>query len=208
MELLAGKMLIGNFPYRLILASNSPRRQELLAGLGLPFELRIPPEGDESYPPELQAEEIPLYLARAKAEACRPLMAEDELFITADTIVWHQNKLFGKPRHKQEAVEMLRALSGSSHQVFTAVCLTTQQAQRSFCSSSRVSFGRLEQEEIRWYVEHYSPLDKAGAYGVQEWIGYVGVERIEGSYFNVMGLPVHRSYRELLAFGSKADPEK
>lgn len=185
-------MITDKFPYKLVLASNSPRRRDLLAGLGLPFEFRIPPEGDESYPPDLRAEEIPLFLARAKAEACRGLMAAGELFITADTIVWHQDKVFGKPRHKQEAVEMLRALSGSSHQVFTAVCLTTQQAQRSFCSSSQVRFCRLEEEEIRWYVEHYSPLDKAGAYGIQEWIGYVGVEYIRGSYFNVMGLPVHR----------------
>ncbi|OQC04726.1 MAG: Septum formation protein Maf [Bacteroidetes bacterium ADurb.Bin090] len=197
-------MITDKFPYKLVLASNSPRRRDLLAGLGLPFEFRIPPEGDESYPPDLRAEEIPLFLARAKAEACRGLMAAGELFITADTIVWHQDKVFGKPRHKQEAVEMLRALSGSSHQVFTAVCLTTQQAQRSFCSSSQVRFCRLEEEEIRWYVEHYSPLDKAGAYGIQEWIGYVGVEYIRGSYFNVMGLPVHRLYRELLVFGSQA----
>ncbi len=197
-------MITDKFPYKLVLASKSPRRRDLLAGLGLPFEFRIPPEGDESYPPDLRAEEIPLFLARAKAEACRGLMAAGELFITADTIVWHQDKVFGKPRHKQEAVEMLRALSGSSHQVFTAVCLTTQQAQRSFCSSSQVRFCRLEEEEIRWYVEHYSPLDKAGAYGIQEWIGYVGVEHISGSYFNVMGLPVHRLYRELLAFASQA----
>ena len=197
-------MITDKFPYKLVLASNSPRRRDLLAGLGLPFEFRIPPEGDESYPPDLRAEDIPLFLARAKAEACRGLMAAGELFITADTIVWHQDKVFGKPRHKQEAVEMLRALSGSSHQVFTAVCLTTQQAQRSFCSSSQVRFCRLEEEEIRWYVEHYSPLDKAGAYRIQEWIGYVGVEYIRGSYFNVMGLPVHRLYRELLVFGSQA----
>lgn len=203
MVLLAGKMISDKFPYKLVLASNSPRRRELLAGLGLPFELRIPPECDESYPPELRAEEIPLYLARAKAEACRPLMAVGELFITADTIVWHRNKVFGKPRHKEEAIDMLRALSGCSHQVFTAVCLTTKQAQRSFCSSSQVRFCRLEEEEIRWYVEHFSPLDKAGAYGIQEWIGYVGVERIQGSYFNVMGLPMHRLYRELSAFASQ-----
>lgn len=205
MALLVGKMIIEQFPYKLILASNSPRRKELLACLNLPFELRIPPESEESYPLELQAEQIPLYLARAKAEACRPLMAADELFITADTIVWHQNRVLGKPRHQEEAVAMLKSLSGCSHQVFTAVCLSTQQAQRSFCSASEVSFCSLMDEEIRWYVEHYSPMDKAGAYGIQEWIGCVGVDHIQGSYFNVMGLPVHRLYRELLTFIS-SDP--
>jgi len=200
-------MITDKFPYKLVLASNSSRRRDLLAGLGLPFEFRTPPEIDEGYPPDLRGEEIPLFLARAKAEACRTLISAGELFITADTIVWHQNKVFGKPRHHEEAVEMLRALSGCTHQVFTAVCLTTQQTQRSFCSSSEVRFCRLEEGEIRWYVEHYSPLDKAGAYGIQEWIGYVGVEHISGSYFNVMGLPVHRLYRELLAVASQV-PEQ
>ena len=169
----------------------------MLAGLGLPLSSEHRPKATKT---------SSIFGREFLFCPCQASLSSDnaELFITADTIVWHQNKVFGKPRHHEEAVEMLRALSGCTHQVFTAVCLTTQQAQRSFCSSSEVRFCRLEEEEIRWYVEHYSPLDKAGAYGIQEWIGYVGVEHISGSYFNVMGLPVHRLYRELLAFASQA----
>lgn len=203
MALLVGKMILRDFPYRLILASNSPRRRELLSGLAISFELRIPPETDEHYPATLRAEEIPLFLARAKAEACLPDLGPDELLITADTIVWYHDRVFGKPRDKAEAMEMLRALSGCSHKVFTAVCLTTLQEQRLFCSASEVRFCKLEEDEIAYYVEQYHPLDKAGAYGIQEWIGYVGVETISGSYFNVMGLPVHRLYRELQKFHNR-----
>lgn len=186
-----------NLNYRIVLASNSPRRRELLAGLGLSFEVRVWPGIDESYPDTLQGEEIPLYISRRKAEAYRASLADDELLITADTIVWLDGKVWGKPADEEEAVRMLTALSGREHEVITGVTLTTCRDCRSFASVSRVRFAALDADEIRWYVSHYRPLDKAGAYGVQEWIGFVGVEQLTGSYFNVMGLPVQRLYREL-----------
>ena len=183
--------------YRILLASASPRRHELLAGLGLPFTV-IRPEGvDESWPEGLQGAEIPEYIARSKAEACRAGLREDELLITADTIVWLDGRVFGKPANEREAVEMLQALSGRTHQVYTGVCLTTTARQRCFSAVSHVRFASLSSDEIDYYVGHCHPLDKAGAYGVQEWIGMIGVEYIEGSYFNVMGLPVQRLYSEL-----------
>ncbi|MBQ7161978.1 MAG: septum formation protein Maf [Bacteroidales bacterium] len=183
--------------YRILLASASPRRRELLAGLGLPFTV-IRPEGvDESWPEGLQGAEIPEYIARSKAEACRATLQADELLITADTIVWLDGRVLGKPADEREAVEMLQALSGRTHQVYTGVCLTTTACQRCFSAVSHVRFASLTDDEIRYYVGHYHPFDKAGAYGVQEWIGMVGVEYIEGSYFNVMGLPVQRLYSEL-----------
>lgn len=183
--------------YRILLASASPRRRELLAGLGLEFRV-IRPEGvDESWPEGLRGAEIPEYIARSKAEACRAALQADELLITADTIVWLDGRVLGKPSDEREAVEMLQALSGRTHQVYTGVCLTTTGSQRCFSAVSDVRFAPLTDDEIRYYVEHYRPLDKAGAYGVQEWIGMVGVEYIEGSYFNVMGLPVQRLYSEL-----------
>lgn len=183
--------------YHIILASNSPRRRELLAGLGLDFEVRTLPGIDESYPDSLEGSHIPLYIARKKAEAYRPLLHEDELMITADTIVWLDRHVLGKPRDEAEAVQMLRDMSGRTHEVYTGVCLTTSARQRSFTVGTQVRFARLSEEEIHYYVSHFHPLDKAGAYGVQEWIGYVGVEYIEGSYYNVMGLPMQRLYQEL-----------
>lgn len=183
--------------YHIILASNSPRRRELLAGLGLDFEVRTLPGIDESYPDSLEGSHIPLYIARKKAEAYRPLLHEDELIITADTIVWLDRHVLGKPRDEAEAVQMLRDMSGRTHEVYTGVCLTTSARQRSFTVGTQVRFARLSEEEIHYYVSHFHPLDKAGAYGVQEWIGYVGVEYIEGSYYNVMGLPMQRLYQEL-----------
>lgn len=183
--------------YHIILASNSPRRRELLAGLGLDFEIRTLPGIDESYPDSLEGSHIPLYIARKKAEAYRPLLHEDELMITADTIVWLDRHVLGKPRDEAEAVQMLRDMSGRTHEVYTGVCLTTSARQRSFTVGTQVRFARLSEEEIHYYVSHFHPLDKAGAYGVQEWIGYVGVEYIEGSYYNVMGLPMQRLYQEL-----------
>ena len=184
--------------YRIILASGSPRRKELLAGLDLPFEIKILPDIDESYPAGLQGKEIPEYIARQKAAAYLPLISDDTLVITADTIVWLNGKVYGKPENKQDAKQMLHDLSGKTHEVITGICLTTKRQQRIFSVLSEVSFATLSKEEIEYYVEKYSPLDKAGAYGVQEWIGYIGVENIKGSYFNVMGLPVQRLYRELL----------
>ena len=183
--------------YHIILASNSPRRRELLAGLGLDFEVRTLPGIDESYPDSLEGSHIPLYIARKKAEAYRTYLHKDVLMITAVTIVWLDRRVLGKPRDEAEAVQMLRDMSGRTHEVYTGVCLTTSARQRSFTVGTRVRFAQLSDEEIQYYVSHFHPLDKAGAYGVQEWIGYVGVEYIEGSYYNVMGLPMQRLYQEL-----------
>lgn len=183
--------------YRIILASNSPRRQELLAGLGLTFTVKVLPDIDESYPANLQRDEIPQYISRSKAEAYRSIMQEHDLIITADTIVWVEGEVLGKPKDEAEAMEMLRKLSGRTHQVVTGVTLTTKDKQTSFATVSDVAFTQLDEDEIQYYVQHYRPMDKAGAYGVQEWIGFVGVESLSGSYFNVMGLPVQRLYHEL-----------
>ncbi|MBR1800332.1 MAG: septum formation protein Maf [Bacteroidaceae bacterium] len=183
--------------YKLILASNSPRRRELLAGLGLEFEVRVLSGIDESYPADLSGGDIPLYISREKAAAYRNSLAVDELLITADTIVWLDGKVLEKPTDEADAHRMLRTLSGKTHQVFTGVCLTTTERQVAFSCRTDVTFCTLTDEEIDYYVSHYRPLDKAGAYGVQEWIGYVGVEHIEGSFFNVVGLPVQRLYQAL-----------
>lgn len=185
--------------YRLILASNSPRRRELLSGLGVDYEVRTLPDVDESYPPSLQGADIPLYISREKANAYRPLMQRNELFITADTIVWIDGRVLGKPADREDAVQMLRLMSGRIHEVFTGVSLTTTDWQRSFAAATEVRFAPLTEEEIAHYVDRYRPMDKAGAYGVQEWIGFIGVEYISGSYYNIMGLPVQRLYRELKA---------
>ena len=186
--------------YRLILASNSPRRKELLAGLGLDYEVRTLPDVDESYPESLQGGDIPLYISRMKADAYKPMLQSDELMITADTIVWMDGMVLGKPRNKYGAIEMLKQLSGGVHYVYTGVSITTQTRQESFYVATEVRFANLTDEEIEYYVDTYQPMDKAGAYGVQEWIGYIGVENIQGSYFNVMGLPVQRLYTELKKF--------
>lgn len=183
--------------YRIILASNSPRRKELLRGIGVEYEVRTLPDVDESYPTDLQGGDIPLYIAREKAQAYRQLLQADELMITADTIVWHNGRVLGKPNNRQEAIDMLRSLSASTHQVYTGVALTTDSWQRAFVAETSVRFAALTDEEVLFYVDHFRPFDKAGAYGVQEWIGYIGVEYIAGSYFNVMGLPVQRLYQEL-----------
>jgi septum formation protein len=186
---------------RLILSSNSPRRRQLLAGLGLPFEVRVLPDIDESYPDDLAVDDIPVFIAREKAQAYLPLIQPDELVITADTVVVLDNRILGKPADAQEAAEMLRDLSGRTHRVITGVCITGKDVQRAFAVVSNVTFKQLEEEEITYYVEHYKPFDKAGAYGIQEWIGYIGVTGLEGSYFNVMGLPVQRIYEELKKLG-------
>lgn len=186
--------------YRLILASNSPRRKELLAGLGVDYEVRTLPDVDESYPETLQGADIPLFISKIKADAYKTLLQPDELMITADTIVWMDGMVLGKPRNRFGAIEMLRQLSGHTHQVFTGVTITTATRQHSFSVGTEVRFANLTDEEIVYYVDTYQPMDKAGAYGVQEWIGYIGVENISGSYFNVMGLPVQRLYTELKKF--------
>lgn len=186
--------------YNLILASNSPRRNELMNGLGLKYSVRTLKDVDESYPEELRGSEVAHYIAAKKAEAFRKNMKSNDLVITADTIVCKDEQVFGKPVDSMEAIRMLQTLSGTSHWVYTGVCLTSLGHQRSFTAATEVFFSPLTEEEIKWYVEHYKPFDKAGAYGVQEWIGFVGVERISGSYFNVMGLPVHQLYTELKKF--------
>ena len=183
--------------YRIILASASPRRRELLAGLDVDFVVRALPDVDESFPVELQGGEIPLYISRKKADAYRPVMADDELVITADTIVWLDGAALGKPASEDDARRMLRNMSGKTHSVFTGVTVTTKGEQRCFVAQSDVTFDTLTDEEIEYYVQRYRPMDKAGSYGVQEWIGYIGITGIVGSYFNVMGLPVQRLYKEL-----------
>ncbi|RHE90751.1 Maf-like protein [Bacteroides intestinalis] len=184
--------------YKVILASNSPRRKELLAGLGVDYEVRTLPDVDESYPETLQGADIPLYIAKEKADAYVAMMQPGELMITADTIVWLDDKVLGKPWDREDALQMLRTMSGRTHEVFTGVCITTTDWQRSFTAQTEVRFATLSEEEIAYYVDNFQPMDKAGAYGVQEWIGFIGVENISGSYYNIMGLPVQKLYRELL----------
>lgn len=184
--------------YKVILASNSPRRKELLAGLGVDYEVRTLPDVDESYPETLQGADIPLYIAKEKADAYVAMMQPGELMITADTIVWLDGKVLGKPRDREDALQMLRTMSGRTHEVFTGVCITTTDWQRSFTAQTEVRFATLSEEEIAYYVDNFQPMDKAGAYGVQEWIGFIGVENISGSYYNIMGLPVQKLYRDLL----------
>ncbi len=200
LKLSVGNMLDNLNQYKVVLASNSPRRKELLSGLGISYEVKTMPDIDESFPEGLAEVEIPVYIARSKADAYRPLMNDDELIITADTIVWLDGEVMGKPSDEIDARRMLRALSGQTHQVITGVCLTTVSRQKSFAMVTDVTFSRLSDEEIDYYVEHYRPMDKAGSYGIQEWIGFVGVERISGSYFNVVGMPIQRLYTELKSF--------
>lgn len=191
------RMLENLNKYKVILASNSPRRKELLGGLGIAYEVKTMPDIDESFPEGLDAEEIPVYIARSKADAYRSVMCSDELIITADTIVWLDGIVMGKPKDEAEACAMLRNLSGKTHQVITGICLTTVDMQKNFSTVTDVTFAELTEEEIQYYVSNYRPLDKAGAYGIQEWIGYIGVRAISGSYFNVVGLPIQRLYMEL-----------
>lgn len=183
--------------YKIILASGSPRRKELLSGLGLEYEVRLLPDIDESYEADLCGEEIPIAISRKKSDAYRSSMAQNELVITADTIVYLDGKVLGKPQDETDAKQMLRTLSGRTHEVITGVTLLTTDFQRSFACTTRVTFARLTEEEIDYYISNYRPMDKAGSYGVQEWIGYIGVTSIEGSFYNVMGLPIQRLYTEL-----------
>lgn len=197
--LVLATMILDNLKkYKVILASNSPRRKELLAGLGVDYEVRTLPDVDESYPETLQGADIPLYISKEKADAYQAMIQPDELMITADTIVWLDGKVLGKPEDREDALQMLREMSGRTHEVFTGVCITTTKWQHSFTAQTEVRFSVLSEEEIAFYVDKFQPMDKAGAYGVQEWIGFIGVENISGSYYNIMGLPVQRLYRELL----------
>lgn len=186
--------------YRIILGSQSPRRVELLRGLDLSFEQVLLEGVDESYPTTLRPEEIPLYIAQHKAESYRPLLDDQTLLITADTLVFIEDQVLGKPKSEEEARVMLRQLSGRSHSVTTGVTLTTTERMECFSDTATVEFLPLADEEIDYYVRHYHPLDKAGAYGIQEWIGYRAIRRIEGSFYTVMGLPVHLVGQYLRAF--------
>ncbi|EEX51885.1 septum formation protein Maf [Prevotella sp. oral taxon 472 str. F0295] len=186
--------------HRLVLASNSPRRKELLRGLGIDFEVQLIGDIDESYPNDLPANEVPVHISKAKAAAYMDTMTENEVILTADTVVVCDGEILGKPHDAEDARRMLGLLSGKSHEVITGVTLSTLQWQRSFAVTTVVWFKELSADEISFYVDNYRPFDKAGAYGIQEWIGYVGVQRIEGSYFNVMGLPVQRIYEELKGY--------
>ncbi len=183
--------------YRLILASASPRRRELLAACDLDFVLAEKFECEECYPADLAAEKVAEYLSQLKSNAYPHALGEKDILLTADTVVILGKMILGKPRSEEEAIEMIRSLSGSTHKVVTGVTLRTTSQSISFSAESLVSFRALEEEEIRYYVEKYRPLDKAGAYGIQEWIGYTAIERIEGSFYNVMGLPVQRLYSAL-----------
>ncbi len=186
--------------YHIILASNSPRRKELLAGLGIDYAVRVLSGIDESYPDDLPVTDIAAYIAHKKTDAYRPTMADDELLITADTVVICDNEVMGKPLDEADAHRMLRQLSGRVHHVTTGVCLTTSKQQRLFSVTTEVTFKELSDDEISYYISHYHPFDKAGAYGIQEWIGYIGCTGLNGSYYNVMGLPVQRIYQELTRF--------
>ena len=186
----------------LILASGSPRRQELLKSLGVPFEIRIK-EIDEVYPKHLKKSEISDYLAQLKSNAFVEELNPKDLLITSDTIVWYHNMALGKPKSKDEAFQMLQKLSGKTHEVITSVCLKSLQKEDIFNYITKVTFKELSTEEIQFYIDNYNPMDKAGAYGIQDWIGQIGVTKIEGSYFNVMGFPIHKIYSQLLKFSKE-----
>ena len=186
--------------WKIILASNSPRRKELLAGLDLQFEVRVLQDIDESYPHDLPTLKIAEFISKKKADAYVETMAGDELVITADTVVILGDEVMGKPHDEADAKRMLGELSGQTHQVATGVTLSTRERQMSFSVVTDVTFKQLSADEIDYYVRTYHPMDKAGAYGIQEWIGYIGVTALKGSYFNVMGLPVQRIYEALKTF--------
>lgn len=193
-------MLSEKFKYiNIILASGSPRRQELFKELGVDFTIKVKPI-NEVYPLNLKEEEITNYLAELKAKAFEPELNENDFIITSDTIVWLNNKALEKPKNKNEAICMLQELSGKKHKVITSICLKSKFKQKIFFDVTNVYFKELTLDEITFYVENYKPFDKSGAYGIQEWIGFIGVTKLEGSYFNVMGFPVHKLYEEMKNF--------
>jgi septum formation protein len=186
--------------YQIILGSQSPRRQYLLKELGIKFDVKLKQMVEEVYPEDLTMEEIPLYLARIKAEAFDDELNENIIVITADTVVWKDGQVLQKPKDEKEAFDILKSLSGSVHQVYTGVCIRSVNQKSSFSSRTDVYFKDLTDKEIWYYIDKYEPFDKAGSYGIQEWLGYIGVEKIDGSFFNVMGLPVQKLYVELKKF--------
>lgn len=181
----------------LILASGSPRRQQFFKDLGLEFEIRLKPIKEE-YPQRLKHFEISDYLAQLKALPFKVELQPQDILVTSDTIVWHQNSALGKPKHAEEAFDMIKSLSNATHDVITSVCFTTTVYEKTVNAVTKVTFKNLTDEEIKYYIKTCQPFDKAGAYGIQEWIGQIGVTKIEGSYFNVMGLPTHLVYRTLI----------
>jgi len=188
------------FPkYNYILASKSPRRQELLHSLGIEFQVKTK-DVEENFPQRLSKIEIPVYLAGLKAKPFLEELTENDLLITADTIVWLNNKVLGKPVKKSEAVSMLQLLSGQKHEVISGVFLSSKNKQKSFYSVTEVQFKKLSLSEIEYYVSQFKPFDKAGSYGIQEWIGFIGITHIEGSFYNVMGLPIQKLYEEIQKF--------
>ena len=190
-------MLNNHEPLNIILGSQSPRRRELMAGLDIPFSC-VTIDADESYPADLKAGDIPMYISRSKAHAYMSDLQDNDLLITSDTIVWLHGEMLGKPQDEAEAKAMLARLSGQTHEVYTAVCFANKNGElETWVDCTKVTFNNLSEEDIDYYVSKYRPLDKAGAYGVQEWIGYVGVTRMEGSYFNVMGFPICHVYERL-----------
>ena len=186
-------------PYNYILASKSPRRRELLKTLGIDFQVKLK-EVEEIFPDGLSKEEIPVYLVKLKAKPFLEELGNNDMLITADTIVWFNGHILGKPKNYDEAKAMLEMLSGNEHQVISGVCLTTTKKQTSFFALSNVQFKTLSNAEIEYYITHFNPFDKAGAYGIQEWIGATGITHIEGSFYNVMGLPIQKLYEEIQKF--------
>lgn len=182
--------------YHLILASGSPRRQQFFSDLGLDFEIRLKPIKEE-YPNRLTHFEISDYLAQLKALPFKEELKEKDILITSDTIVWHNNKALGKPKNEQDAFNMIKSLSHATHEVITSVCFTTTKLQKTVNATTKVTFKELSDTEINHYITTCKPFDKAGAYGIQEWIGQIGITKIEGSYFNVVGLPTHLVYKTL-----------
>jgi len=188
--------------YKLVLASGSPRRQQFMRDLDVDFEVRLK-DVEEIYPDHLQGAEITNFLALLKAQALNDL-ADNEIVITSDTIVWHENKALGKPKDYDDAFAILRSLSGKTHEVITSVCIKNAGGTDVFNETTRVTFNALSDDEIKYYLDNYKPFDKAGAYGIQEWIGLVAIAKIEGSYANVVGLPVDKVYQYLCKFTEKA----
>lgn len=184
-------------PYNVILASGSPRRQQFFKGMDIEFEVRLRPVKEE-YPERLKHFEISDYLAQLKALQFKDELKNNDILITSDTIVWHNNEALGKPKNDQEAYDMIRSMSAKTHEVITSVCFTKMNSQKTVNSVTKVTFKDFSDDEIWYYIKKYKPLDKAGAYGIQEWIGQIGVTNLEGSYFNVMGLPVHLVYQSLI----------
>ena len=185
--------------YNIILASGSPRRQQFLKELDADFEVRLK-EVDEIYPEHLKGTEITDFLAELKASSLTDTLSDNDILITSDTIVWHENKALGKPKDKDDAFEMLKSLSGKTHEVITSVCIKSNSKSEVFNEITKVSFNRISDDEINYYLDNYKPYDKAGAYGIQEWIGLIAIAKIEGSYVNVVGLPVDKVYRHLINF--------